>query len=243
MAFPTAGSIVSDAAVELGLVSAAVADPYASSDANMVQLCALLKSIGREIAGVRDWTVQQLEYSFNTVAGTKLYNLPADFRRKIDQSGWNRTSRFPLGGPLSPQEYQYLQAIPAAQTITVLFRPRNGQIELYPVPQSVLSIAFEYLTSFWVAVTGSTTPTKDGPTLSSDVVLFDPLLMVRALKLAWKREKGFESMAAQQDYDAAYTKACDDDAEAPKLRLDGKGGVGFRLIDPFGNIPESGFGQ
>ena len=48
-----AGTIINDAAVEVGL--SAVADPFASADPAFVQLCRLLTSAGRELLGMHQW--------------------------------------------------------------------------------------------------------------------------------------------------------------------------------------------
>jgi hypothetical protein len=45
-AWDTVAEIVSDAAIELGLISAAISDPFASTDPNILQLIGLLKSGG-----------------------------------------------------------------------------------------------------------------------------------------------------------------------------------------------------
>jgi len=123
VSFDTAGSIINDALVEVGL--AAVADPFADSDSNVIQMCTLLKSKGREILRQRFWTQMRGEHTFTTVAGTPTYALPSDFHSMVDQSGWNRTNRLPLGGPLSPQEWQYLKSRLANVVFTVLFRPMD----------------------------------------------------------------------------------------------------------------------
>ena len=106
MAWDTAGNIINDAATELGLQAfqAKAADPFASTDPNMGQLCQLLKSVGRDLAKRREWTHLRAIHTLTTVEGVGWYALPADFGRMINQTGWNRTNRLPLGGPLSPQE-------------------------------------------------------------------------------------------------------------------------------------------
>lgn len=241
MAYQSVATIISRAAKQLGLVAADIVDPYASADQSIVQMLELLGDAGREICKAREWTFLQTEYTFNTVNGQTLYPLPADFRTKTDQTGWNRSTRFPLGGPMSAQAWQYLKALPTAATLTVLFRPRNGQIEIYPPPgATIATIAFEYLTTYWVATVGTTAPAKSQPTAKDDILLFDELLLVRAVKLAWKREKGLDTTAAQQDYDQALDAAMDDDAEAPVLRIDGRGNLRTRLLSddnaPYGNF-------
>ena len=150
MAWPTAGDIVNDAAVEIGLADSA--DPFNSTDANVVQLCRLLKSAGRELVQARNWTYLRREFTFTTVTGQSVYPMPNDYLRMYDQSGWNRTNRLPLTGPLSPQEWQYLKARLVGVVFTVLFRPMNRQMVIYPDTNTPggYYIAYEYGSTSWV---------------------------------------------------------------------------------------------
>jgi hypothetical protein len=216
----TAGEVVNDAAVEVGLADSA--DPFASTDANVVQLCRLLKSCGRELVMARNWTYLRKEHTFTTVQGTSNYSLPTDFFRMYDQSGWNRTNRLPLGGPLSPQEWQFLKARLVGVVFTVLFRPMNGEMNLYPDTNTPggYSIAFEYGSKYWLS--SDATPTvlsKDAPTASTDVVWFDPLLITRSLKLAFLKAKGLDTTGAEQDYAASLNAAMGADAPNKVLNL------------------------
>jgi hypothetical protein len=108
MAFDTAGQIINDALVEVGLSS--VTDPFSDLDPNVVQMQTLLKTVGRETLREHSWTILRKQATFTTVQGTPSYAIPSDFYVMEDQSGWNRTNRLPLGGPLSPQEWQYLKS-------------------------------------------------------------------------------------------------------------------------------------
>jgi hypothetical protein len=236
----TAGDIINRTAVYVGL--AAVDDPYVSEDPSFILLRGLLTDVGQEIARLREWTHLQKEYTFLTVAGQEAYDLPADFRGMIDQTGWNRTSRFPLGGPLSPQEWQYLKGVGTGLTVTVLFRPVRQQMHLYAgatIPADY-TIAYEYLSSYWVQPQGQSEATQAEPTASSDVVLFDPLLMTRALRVAFLKAKGFDSNAAQADYDRALELIKSEDSPSPVLSLNG--GRGVRMLGPR-NLPETGYGS
>jgi hypothetical protein len=129
MAWDTAGSIINDAAIEIGL--APVADPYTSTDPNYIQMCGLLKSVGRELVHQRQWNHLRGEHTFTTVLGQSVYPLPDDYHNMIDQTWWNRTNRLPLGGPMSAQEWQYLKARLVGVVFTVLFRPMEGAITLH----------------------------------------------------------------------------------------------------------------
>lgn len=238
----TAGDIINRAAKYVGL--AAVTDPYAETDPSFVLLCALLTDVGQEICRLREWTHLQQETTLTTVAAQEAYDLPSDFRGMIEQTGWNRSSRLPLGGPLSPQEWQYLNGFGSNLTVTVLFRPLRQQLHIYggaSIPAGLV-IAYEYRSSWWVQPEGQSTATQAEPTASSDLILFDPLLMTRALRLAFLKARGFDTSAAQADYDTALQLIASEDAPGPILSLNGRGGDGVPMLG-LRNIPDTGYGQ
>lgn len=242
----TAGNIVNAAAVEVGLSD--VADPFASTDANIKQMCWLLKSLGRELIHARTgppWSYLRKEYVFTTVAGQSQYCLPQDWHNMIEQTGWNRTNRLPVGGPLSAQEWQYLKARLVGVVFNVLIRPMNRSMNLYPdtnTPGGYV-IAMEYCSSWWVSPTGApNATTTDIPTLSSDRVWFDPLLLIRGLKLSFLKAKGFDTTSAQQDYNRVLAAAEAQDAPSRKMSLNRNTVLWYDPLLGQQNIPITGFG-
>lgn len=298
MLLDTAGNIVNDAAVELGLEASS--DPFTSTDANHVMLVKLLKSLGRDLWRERSWSHLQREHLFVTVSGTPNYSLPNDFGRMEPQTGWNRTNRLPLGGPMTEQEWQYLKARLVGVVFTVLFRPLQKQLWLYPDTSTPggYTIAFEYLSRYFTqtatvfgynatawrpstayllntyvqsfgniykcttaGTTGSANPTAgsgtttDGtvvwtyqaaagleyPTASADYILFDPQLVMRGLKLAWKKARRMDTSAEQSDYDTTLAQISGDDSPGAKLRLDRPGWAEPLIGDQ--SIPITNFGS
>ena len=300
MNFTTAGDIINRAAVEVGL--SAVPDPYSSTDPNIVQMRYLLDSLGRELVHTRKWSLLRKERVFTTIAGQAYYPLPVDFHEMLNQTWWNRTNRLPVGGPLSPQEWQYLKARLVGVVFNVLFRPANGYIELYPDTNTPggYEIAFEYQSEWWVKNTigawaastayakgtvvslggngyvcstagtsGMTGPsgtniliadgsctwdylsdiddvltTSDEPADSDAEVIFDPLLTVRGLKLAFMKAKGFDTTALQQDFNRTLDSVKGHDSPAPVLSASrrGIGGLNDPLIGGQ-SIPITGYGS
>lgn len=151
MAWDTVGGILKDVAAQVGLAPAT--DPFAQTDPDWLRLLSLFKDAGQMVSRARNWTHLQGEYVFTTVAGQQQYPMPPDFLSMFDQSGWVRSTRLPLGGPLNPQEWQFIAARLVGVTWTILFRPAQGAIWAFP-PQgstpSPLTIAFEYQSSWWV---------------------------------------------------------------------------------------------
>jgi len=239
-AWPTVASVVNDAAVELGLVAADIADPFASTDQNIVQLLRLLKSGGRELVKHRVWTHLIKEYTFNLVAGQQAYSLPADFRSMIDDSQWDRTTRFPLSMPISSEDWQFLQAIPVASNITYYGRLWQGQIQVTPLPGAGVTdtMAYEYNSSSWVATAGAPTVlSKDAPTVATDPLGFDARLMLARLKRDWRRNKKQDSQSEEDDYQTALFDAENEDAVAKTIYIGGRMRRGRRQIDRW-NLPD-----
>lgn len=239
----TVEKIISDVAQEEGIAPEGkpVTDPYGSLDANILQLTALLKSAGRALVRERGWTHLQREYTAQTVAGQAAYALPSDFREMVDQSGWNRTTRYMLGGPIGGEAWQYAKAITIAGAIQPWVRFQGGQFSFTPTPVAVETVAFEYRSWSWIMPAGETEPTMDAPTAATDIVCFNSALMVCALKLAWEKAKRMDTTSAQADYDRALAAAMNEDSQSPEIYLGSS--EGSPAQDVWGNVPQTGIGQ
>jgi hypothetical protein len=242
LSWQTVAEIVSDAAIEEGLILAPVDDPFASVDPNIIQLLAMLKSAGRSVVRERGWSHLTKEHTFQTVNGQAIYPLPADFREMVDQSGWNRTTRFQMGGPINAELWQYAKAVTIAGTLQPWARFQGGNLSFTPTPVAVETIAFEYRTWFWVKPHGQPDPSLDAPAAATDVVCLNHALMVCALKLAWEKAKRLDTTTAQADYDRALAAAMNEDSPSPEVPIGG-GGEKTPAKDVWGNVPQSGIGQ
>jgi hypothetical protein len=245
VAFGTAGEVIADAANELalGVYEPSSFDPWASSDPNISQMIALMKSAGRSLVRERNWTYLRREHSFTTVAGIDTYDWPAGFLNMIDQTGWVRTTRLPMSGPLSPQEWQYMKARLVGATLTLLFRPMEQQLHIFPDAPNTpgdMTIAFEYQHSLWISVAATpTVPSLDAPVARDDTVWFDSFLMSRRLKLEFLKAKGFDTTQALQDYKSAFDLISNDDTQAPIINLAKRGD---NILMGERNVPITGFG-
>lgn len=238
--FTTADNIINDAAVELGLKTADITDPWASTDQNIIQLIRLLKRVGRFLVRARDWSHLTREYTFPTVASTPSYALPTGFSRVKDATAWNRTTYMPLGGPANGVQWQMMKATTSAGTVIRPFRVFGNLLYLYPTPTAAENIYYEYVTNYWVMPTGQTTPTTSAPTAITDTLWFDESLLVSGLKLAFLRAKGFPTDGAQAEFNDCYAAAAGGDGSAPSLSMGNP--KGFRLLD-LDNVSDTGYGS
>lgn len=167
MSFDTAGNIIADSAVELGLVAFAnkPSDVFGSTDPNIGLLCQLIKSVGRDLMREHQWTNLQNFWVFQTTSSVGRYALPSDYDRVIDQTTWNRSIRLPLQ-PASPQVFEYLKGRMASTTYNILWRVLQGKFHAYPddtTPGSY-TISYEYMSRWWVIPSGTQSATA-GPWL------------------------------------------------------------------------------
>jgi hypothetical protein len=235
----TAGEIINRAALSAGL--ARVADPFASTDPAFVQLCGLLTEAGQELVLEHEWPQLLVETELVTVGSQADYDLPDDFLKMIPQSGWNRSTRFPLGGPLSVQEWQYLKAAVVGVTFNVLFRITPTKCRLFPTPSSSsVNIYYEYLSRNWVLLASDGTTTADAPVASADTVHFEPILIQQLLKLKFQQAKGFDTTASLAEYQITLDKIKGMQDGAPRLNLNGNR-IRDRFLDGL-NIPITGLG-
>jgi hypothetical protein len=243
--FEQAGSIINDAAVELGLAPLANNGGAAqsSTDPNFMLLWRLLKRVGRQLALEHDWVQLRKEHSFTTDGVESEYDLPEDFSRMVNQTGWNRTqdrSLHPSGEPL----WQYLKASDSTLGLMFVFLPKRQTLELWPQPPPAGEvIAFKYASRYWTSLTGDLEISSfDPPPSGQHFVHFDPNLLVTALTLAYRRARGFDTTAAETEYQAALSAVQNANAVAsPVLHVTRCPRHGEKLLDEW-NMPDTGYG-
>lgn len=150
MAWPTAAEIINQAGEEAGVWVSDVADPYASSDPSVLLHCSLLKSLGKKLGRRYHWSHLEIPYTFATVNGQANYALPADFLRIIDGTEWNRTWRLPVASGVSPHQWQRLKAMLSGGVLYKVQRIYQNQVWIHPTPTGADTIAWEYVSSYWV---------------------------------------------------------------------------------------------
>jgi hypothetical protein len=105
-------TIVQQASLRVLKISPSVA--VSSTDANVLQLVALVNEEGQELSSRYSWQILTAEATFTTVAtaiqGVITTLAGAGFNFFVNQTMWNRSQRRPLYGPLTPQQWQEWQA-------------------------------------------------------------------------------------------------------------------------------------
>jgi hypothetical protein len=240
--FETAANIINRAAVEVGLSKST--SPVGDPDELYQQLVELLNSAGQEMVELHPWQALVSQYrviTSDTDSGE--YALPADFSYMIDQTGWEHTNRTQVAGPLTAQDWTYLAGRDlVSSSIYVSFRLQDGKFTVYPnnpVPDA-LDINFEYINRNWLEEAVTSTPT-DTISNDADIVLYEPILIVKFLKVKFLESKGFDATSARTEFQNMFDSRTGKDTGA-KLLNAGKAGRGYPYLHPYANTPDTGYG-
>jgi hypothetical protein len=207
-------------------------------DALAVQLLALLNEEGQDLLQY-NWKFLEKTYALATVPGTLEYSLPSDFDRWLADTDWNTTTRLPLV-QMDSRQWAVLNATTLGSTTFQLqYQLTGDKIRFYQVPSTAQNLQIAYRSRGWVATnTGSTY--KDNADANDDIVQYNSNLMVACLKHALRREKGFDTTATKEKYEAALASALNAEILGETLYLRAPRGG---LIDTFTNLPETGLGS
>lgn len=162
-----------------------------SQDKQVAQLVALANEEGDDLASSYNWqalTVEQLFTTTPTVNQTPA--IPADLDRFLPDSFFNRTTRRIVTGPITPQQWQALQAWPYLSTVYLCWRERQGDFLVKPTPPAGQVVAYEYVSKNWAKdISGNPLPQFQS---DSDTSYLDERLMGLGLRWRFLKAKGLD---------------------------------------------------
>lgn len=149
---------------------------------------------------------------------------PTGYDRQINRTSWDRTNRWELIGPDSPQTDEWHRSGIVTTGPRRHFRwvgdLAGGNYRLWPPPQAVdtpFQIAWEYVSNYWVQSVSGTN--KASFTLDTDVPVLDSQAIILGTKWRFAQAKSLPSAASLQ---LEYTDYCNQliarDGGAPTLR-------------------------
>tara|TARA_R110000803_G_scaffold111568_1_gene179998 strand:+ start:1025 stop:1759 length:735 start_codon:yes stop_codon:yes gene_type:complete len=234
--------IINRAAVECGLLPSS--NPIADTDETFIQMRGLLDSAGQELCNLTEWPILTKQFEILTsVTDSGKYNLPEDFNYFIDQTAWDRNNSVQMGGPLSPQEWTFLEGRDlVSNTIYASYRENEGQIWVMPSPPPEgKRLTFEYISRSWLKEAGQALPTLDVVDNGNNICMLDPLLMIKFLKLKFQQAKGFDASAAALEFDTLLSGRIGKSTGAPILSASRSRG-NYPYLTSYGSTPDTNFG-
>lgn len=217
---------------------------YSSTDIQVQQLIELLNQEGQELAARYKWQKLTKEATFTTVSTQSQGDLDggilpcaANLDRIVNNTIWNQSTRQPVCGPLSSQEWAYLRSI-GFTAPTSQYRIIGNQLIFLPAPSAGHTCYFEYVTRNWLqsedGVTGREVIAAD-----NDAPVLDWQLLSLGLQWRWKAAKGIAYAEDFNTYERRIAEAMARDGTKPVLNLNGcftdRVGIKPLIVAPSGN--------
>lgn len=216
--------VVQQSMVEMGLPRPVEA--VSNLDATVQQILALLNSAGTDLVLGYPWEQLTKEWVVQTFVGKTDYTLPADWGYFIDQTQWDRTNHWPLLGPKTAQEWQWLKSGILSSGPRIRYRVLGGRFQIFPSNANAgqeggasSEIAMEYVSRNWVASTVNVGITYDYIQSDVDILLIDPWIVVKFLKLKYWEAKGLDTTAYNKDFLTTWEMRIGKNKGAPILTL------------------------
>jgi len=221
-------------------------DPVAiagSRDVILYQSWALLQHAGDMLLkeGMNQWQQHVRVWSLSVQDPITEYDLPVDLEYFLNDSGWNNTSAIPIG-PVSPQSWRALKARNlGGSTITLQYIIANDKIKFYYAPSDPQAVEIDYQSRSWVQDVTTAPPTyRDHIQADDDVVLYDPSLIINALKFWYRDAKGFDTTSVKDAYDEALANALGANRPVASYSIGRSGGMPYLGVN---NLPDTGYGR
>ena len=222
--------IIQQAMSELGLP--VPREAVANEDDLVRQFVALLNRTGYELVQGYPWEQLDKQFVLETVEGKDQYDLPSDWSYFIDQTQWDRTNHWPLLGPKSPQEWQWLKGGLLSSGPRLRYRVWDGQFTIFPTPSAVntpsadntgvfapWTLAMEYISRNWLQDAIVANTTYDMVHADTDIVLLDPWIVIAYLKLKFREAKGLDNTSFKEDFVQLFWSRTGKNKGAPILTM------------------------
>jgi hypothetical protein len=228
----TAGSNVitgmpSVANITVGMVGTSTAIPYGATVTAV---------------GANSVTLNQAALNTTTGAifsfGNESYAIPADADHFIQQTGWDRSFRWQLVGPLTAQEWQVLKSGISPTGPRLRYRIMDSMIFVNPVPASLDSLVMEYYSTGWCQSAAGVPQTAWAA--DTDTPVLQDRLFILGIIARFLNRKGFDSSSAQREYDDAVEAAIGRAGGSRVLPINARAEPPILLGSS--NTPDTGYG-
>jgi len=215
--------VVQQAMVEMGLPKPA--EVVTSQDATVQQMLALLNRAGTDMVIGFPWEQLIKEWIITTEDGVAEYDMPSDWSYFIDQTQWDRTNHWPLLGPKTAQEWQWLKGGLLSSGPRLRYRVVSAKFEIWPVPSPSAGVftpgtlAMEYVADTWLKDVNQANTYYASVQSDTDILLLDPWVMTAYLKLKYWEAKGLNTAAYMKDFLGTWEAKIGKNKGAPMLTL------------------------
>jgi len=173
------------------------------------------------------------EYTFGQV----MYTLPSGFDRITDRTQYDKSKRWEMLGPETPQQWQWLKSSYISTGPRIRWRIMGQKFQIWPLTSTNEYLSFEYISANWA--TSSTGVGQTSFTADTDTCIFPDRLMILGIKKKYFEIKGFDTSSFQRDYDMQLNIAKANDQGSATLSLAPRTA---NVLIGWENIPDANYG-
>lgn len=173
------------------------------------------------------------QYTFGQV----MYTLPTGFDRITDRTQYDKSKRWEMLGPETPQQWQWLKSSYISTGPRIRWRIMGQKFQIWPLTSTNEYLSFEYISTNWATSASGTGQSQF--TQDTDTCIYPDRLIVLGLKKKYFEVKGFDTSAFQRDYDMQLNIAKANDAGSPTLSLAPRTA---NVLIGWENIPDANYG-
>ena len=166
------------------------------------------------------------------------YSLPSDYDSLVPRTMWDKSKRWELLGPETPQQWEWLLSGYISTGPRIRWRLYGDYFQIWPPVTTAEYLGFEYRSKGWVTAADSTV--KNSFTVDTDTCIYSDRLMVLSLKLKYFEAKGFDTTAMYRNYREELGATMALNQSAANISFAPRPGA---VLIGYDNIPDSGYGS
>jgi hypothetical protein len=182
---------------------------------------------------------------YPTIAGTAAtvvfqqvkYALPSDYDAIVPRTMWDKTKRWELLGPESPQQWEWLLSGYISTGPRIRWRLLGTTFQIWPGMSYNEVLGFEYRSAGWAASASGTV--KNSFTADTDTCIYPDRLMVLMTKLKYFEAKGFDTTAMYRNFSEELGTVMAQNQSGANLSFAPRPST---VLIGYENIPDSGYG-
>ena len=185
-------------------------------------------------------TISQLPTASNVTQltfGQTKYPLPDDWDRQTDRTHYDKSKRWEMLGPTSPQQWQFLKSSYISTGPRVRYRIMGGEFQIWPILSTNEYMGYEYISTAWADSAAGVAQTS--LILDTDTCIYPQRLMVLGIKRKYFEIKGFDTSAFERHYQAELNIAKANDQGSATLSFAPRTA---NVLIGWENIPDANYG-
>lgn len=233
----TTGNITNGSAVITNIPSTStLSTDYMLTGTGVPQDCNLL-SIDSATQVTMDQPMQATTVGATLNFCKTAYSMPADYRKPINNTQWDKTRHWVMLGPASPQMWEWLKSGYIATGPRIHWRILGNKFQIWPMITATEYLGFEYTSTSWVYTSANVA--QSSFINDNDTSIFQDQLLISALKLKYFSVKGFDTTDYAMEYGSVLSSILATEKGARTLRMSGRS---ENILINMSNVPDSGYG-